>query len=200
MAKQNTTVFILLGLLNHEELSGYDIKKKIDLMISRFWDVGYGQIYPTLAKLVQEGFVTKRIAGEGESKGPERHIYAITESGKEALLEWLNTESQKEYTRYEILVKLFFGSALPAENNLRLIEEFKVNQQEHVKMMSWFKGNLERVLDEDEDHFYFYLTLLFGERIYNAYLEWADEASGLLKQRMEKKEAAEGIHTKPTDN
>jgi DNA-binding PadR family transcriptional regulator len=183
-------MYILLGLLNHEEQSGYDIKKRIDLMISRFWDVGYGQIYPTLARLVQEGLVTKRIAGEGESKGPEKHIYAITESGKEALLVWLKTESQKEYTRYEILVKLFFGSSLPAENNLRLIEEFRSKQVENVQMMSGFKGNLERVLEEDEDHFYFYLTLLFGERIYNAYLDWADEAAGLMKQRMEKAAAS----------
>lgn len=193
MAKPNTTMYILLGLLNHEEQSGYDLKKRIDLMISRFWDVGYGQIYPTLARLVQEGLVTKRIAGEGESKGPEKHIYAITESGKEALLEWLKTESQKEYTRYEILVKLFFGSSLPAENHLRLIEEFRSKQLDNIEMMSGFKSNLERVLEEDEDHFYFYLTLLFGERIYNAYLDWADEATGLLKQRMAKAVEREGL-------
>ena len=48
MAQQNTTAYILLGLLSHEPASGYDLKKKIDLMISQFWEVGYGQLYPTL--------------------------------------------------------------------------------------------------------------------------------------------------------
>ncbi len=70
MAKTNTTIYIILGLLEHEDLSGYDIKKKIDYMISHFWDVGYGQIYPTLKTLEAEGLITKIYSGS--SKGPEK--------------------------------------------------------------------------------------------------------------------------------
>ena len=44
MAKDNTTRYIILGLLNHEPLSGYDMKKQIDIMVSQFWNVGYIQI------------------------------------------------------------------------------------------------------------------------------------------------------------
>ena len=101
MAKANTTAYIILGLLAHEELSGYDIKKKIDSMIRYFWEVGYGQIYPTLKTLEAEGMITKKSAGS--SKGPEKYLYHITDEGRDALKEWLEIPETKEYTRYEIL-------------------------------------------------------------------------------------------------
>ena len=59
MPKENTARYILLGLLSHQPLSGYDIKKRVDLSIQPFWPVGFGQIYPTLAQLEREGLVPR---------------------------------------------------------------------------------------------------------------------------------------------
>ncbi|WP_040949779.1 PadR family transcriptional regulator [Gorillibacterium massiliense] len=178
MAKENTSVYIILGLLNHEDLSGYDIKKRADFMISSFWEIGYGQIYPTLSKLEQEGLVTKRVSEE--TKGPERNLYSITEAGREVLIQWLKLPEQKEYTKYEILLKLFFGQLVPREDSAKRIDAFKARHTENLKMIEMFKGNLERVLGKEQDHLFFYITVLFGERIYKAYLDWADEALKLL--------------------
>ncbi|MGN7761471.1 PadR family transcriptional regulator [Paenibacillus sp. 22594] len=183
MPKENTTVYIILGLLNHEDLSGYDIKKKIDVMISGFWEVGYGQIYPTLAKLVTEELVLKH-KGAG-SKGPEKNIYSITDKGRGLLKEWVMLPEQKEYTKYEILLKLFFGSLVPDESNLARIEDFKERHTQSLQQIQMFKGNLERVLHTEKDHLYFYLTVLFGEHVYKAYLDWAEEAKELLAGKPE---------------
>ncbi|NGZ76867.1 hypothetical protein [Saccharibacillus alkalitolerans] len=62
------------------------------------------------------------------------------------------------------------------------IEKFRERQQEQLRMMQAFKGNLEQVLESDRDHMHFYLTVLFGEKMYRAYTEWADEAAELLRQ------------------
>ena len=48
--------------------------------------------------------------------------------------------------------------------------------------MEAFKSNLGRVLGDSPDHLYYYLTVLFGEQIYKAYLAWADEALQLLAE------------------
>lgn len=184
MAKENTTVYIILGLLNHEDLSGYDIKKRTDYMISSFWEIGYGQIYPTLGKLEKDGLVTKRISEE--TKGPERNLYSITETGREVLTEWLKLPEQKEYTKYEILLKLFFGNLVPMEDSTKRIDAFRVRHVENLKVIEMFKANLERVLGEEQDHLFYYITVLFGERIYKAYLEWADEALKLLEEAKER--------------
>lgn len=186
MPKKNNTIYIILGLLNHEELSGYDIKKRIDDMISHFWEVGYGQIYPTLKTMEAKGLVFRK--PDGNYRGPERNLYSITEEGKKVLKEWLVLPEDKEYVKYEILLKLFFGSMVTVEDNIERIETFKERQLQSVKILEIFEANLKQVMQEDEDHLYYYLTVLFGEQIYKAYIEWAKQAVKVLKEVQENKQ------------
>jgi DNA-binding PadR family transcriptional regulator len=185
MSKENTTMFVILGLLTHEDMTGYDIKKRINASISNFWDAGYGQIYPSLKSLEKEGFVTRTAGGSG--KGPERFVYSIAEPGRKKLLQWLKTANEKEYVRYEILLKLFFGSMLPARENIGKIEEFRNQSRQKLKLMELFSEDLQSVLEESKDHSYYYLTVLFGKYVYKAYLDWADEAIGILGKGEEEK-------------
>ena len=180
MAKENVTEYIILGLLTHEDLSGYDIKKKIDTSIINFWEVGYGQIYPTLKSLQRGGNITG--ASAQSAIGPDRIVYTITDAGLKKLSTWLGFPEHKENVKYEILLKIFFGNLLPREDTLNRIEAFKKSHLVKNQLMTAYKENLESVLSNDDDHLYFYLTVLFGEHIYQAYLDWADEAIALLKE------------------
>lgn len=180
MPKENTTIYAILGLLNHEDMTGYDIKKKIKISINNFWDAGYGQIYPTLKILEKEGNVTKY--SEKSGKGPERIVYSITNTGKNKLTEWLLNPSDKEYVKYEILLKLFFGSLLPVDENIRRITVFREKNIKILNTMEMYKTSLNKILSENVDHYYFYLTVLFGQHLYKAYLDWADEAISILEK------------------
>lgn len=179
MAKENTTIYIILGLLTHENMSGYDIKKKIDTSISNFWDVGYGQIYPTLKVLETDGLIEKR--NDTLSKGPEKITYSITDSGRNELMKWLSLPAKKEYVKYEILLKIFFGSLLPETENIKKVMEFRENKLKDLNLFKLFEQSLKDVLTEDKAHYYYYLTALFGEYISKAYIDWADEAVTLLE-------------------
>lgn len=183
MAKENTTIFIILGLLTHEDMTGYDIKKRIDTVITNFWNAGYGQIYPTLKTLEQDGLVTKKTVEA--AKGTNKIIYSITEAGRKRLVEWLSNHEEKEYLKYEILLKIFFGNTLSKDENMQRILEFRSRNFKKLEQIDLFKQSLHEVLDESDDHFYYYLTVLFGEHIYKAYMNWADEAVMLLKKRKE---------------
>ena len=186
MAKDNTTRYILLGLLSHEPMSGYDMKKRIDGTINQFWSVGYGQIYPTLSGLEEEGFITKVMSET--SKGPTRNVYAITGSGREHLKNWLLLPEEKEYTRYEILLKLFFGGKLDPADNMQRIEIFRRRYEQDLNMLNLFAENLKHVMDQDPDHLNYYITVRFGQYVYKAYLDWAQEAIGMLGAKQEKSE------------
>lgn len=179
MAKENTTIYIILGLLSHGDMSGYDIKKRIDLSINNFWDAGYGQIYPTLKVLEKEELVTKK--SDPGAKGPERIVYSMTDKGRDRLVEWLSKREDKEYVKYEILLKLFFGSLLSETDNIKRIEEFKKSKSGYLRSLQFVKQDLARVLEQDKTHYYYYLTALFGEHICKAYIDWADEAVALLR-------------------
>lgn len=76
---------VILGLLSHEELTGYEIKKRMDTALKYFWGASYGSIYPTLAGLVERGLANKREAGENKRN---KIIYTITEEGRRYLKEW----------------------------------------------------------------------------------------------------------------
>ena len=51
MAKDRKIDMVILGLLAHEDLTGYDIKKQIDGAISFFWKGSFGSIYPALSDM-----------------------------------------------------------------------------------------------------------------------------------------------------
>ncbi len=186
MAKDNTTRYILLGLLSHEPMSGYDMKKRIDGTINQFWSVGYGQIYPTLNGLEEEGLIEK-VMSEA-AKGPTRNVYAITESGREHLEKWLLLPEEKEYTRYEILLKLFFGGKLDPVSNMQRIEIFRRRFEQDLKMLNLFEEDLKRVMEKDPDHLNYYITVRFGQYVYKAYLDWAQEALHMLGTKQEESE------------
>lgn len=177
MAKDNIAKYIILGILSHEPSSGYEIKKKVEFSISYFWDISYGQIYPVLKKLEEEGLATKEI--ETAEKGPNRKIYTITENGKKELRSWLQQPEKKEN---EILLKIFFGKQLSYEENIEKIKKFSETRSKGIMELEHFEKELFRVLEKDEDHIYFLIVVLFGIYSYKSHLKWSKIASELLKE------------------
>ena len=79
--------YAILGFLNYRPLSGYDLKKVFDNSVRHFWPADQSQIYRTLAKLAEQGYVEQEIV-RGLDR-PDRKEYRITPAGQEALHTWL---------------------------------------------------------------------------------------------------------------
>jgi DNA-binding PadR family transcriptional regulator len=178
MPKKNKTVYAILGLLNHEPLTGYNIKKKLGL-IHYFWDAGFGQIYPTLRELETRELITQQTDTSGTRR--ERKFYAITGPGRKELAGWLAIPAVKENVRYEILLKLFFGGLNSPEVNIRNINEFRNRNQSSLDTLEQFERELKGIITTSPDHLYYWLTVRFGIYVYEAYLKWAEEAIPLIK-------------------
>ena len=121
MAKERKIDMVILGLLSHEDLTGYDIKKRIDGAISFFWKGSFGNIYPALKDMETQGLISKNDTSVG---GRERITYKITEAGEKALKNWLKEEQVENELKYETLLKLFFGASERAEVSVHNIEVF----------------------------------------------------------------------------
>lgn len=181
ISKENTTKYIILGLLTHEEMTGYSIKKRIEYSIKNFWDIGYGQIYPTLKKIESEGLISK--SKEVSSNNNNKIIYKITDTGREELIKWLNSPIVSEYVKYELLLKLFFGNQTSLDKNMERIMDFHNKSEKQLNIMDRSSQSLLETINQSDDHFYYYLTVLFGKHIYQAYIDWAKEAEMLLKNK-----------------
>lgn len=177
MANDKRMDCVILGLLSHESLTGYDIKKRLDTSLRFFWSGSFGSIYPTLNKLVQNAFIQKE---ETLEKGREKIIYSITESGRDFLVEWLKQPVQKDELRYETLLKLFFGGELGKEGSLEHIHRFEEKIKMDLQTLQFFENNLRRVQAEDDDHKYYLATVLFGIETYNGYLRWCQQVREIL--------------------
>ena len=88
-----TTSHALLGMLSLGAGSGYDLKKRIEGSIAHFWSESYGQIYPMLSRLADEGLAER--THERQQGKPDRQVYAITARGREELARWLATPARQ---------------------------------------------------------------------------------------------------------
>ena len=178
MGKDRKIDTVILGLLAHEELTGYDIKKRIDGAISFFWKGSFGSIYPALNDMEKQGLVKKKADKSGAR---EKIVYKITKKGTEALEVWLSEETASNELKYETLLKLYFGGAAGKAVTLKNIDIFEAQVKESIAVLEFYKENLEKVLDE-EAHRYYYLTLTFGLDTYEAYLKWCKKARKFLSE------------------
>lgn len=179
MPKLNRTKQAILGFLTWCPMSGYDIKKAIEDSTSNFWSESYGQIYPILKRLAQEGLVTQSsLTTQG---GRDRHVYAITETGQAELRRWLSEPTEPHVVRNELLLKLFFGSQVSAETNIRQIERFREAQQQDLERYAKIRTTLTTQQKNSSDSAYWLMALRFGEGQKQAMLTWCDETLAELQ-------------------
>ena len=80
------TRHVLLGLLDIQPMSGYDIRRNLRISLDSLWAASYGQIYPALHKLADEGLVRAVKEATGSR---ERIVYHLTPAGKQVFKDWL---------------------------------------------------------------------------------------------------------------
>jgi len=180
MGIENKMNQVILGLLSHENLTGYEMKKRIDSSLRYFWKGSFGSIYPALSSLEEKGLISK-VADEDNGSKRERIVYSITESGRNYLIKWLEESKTSNSLNYEMLLKLFFGGAVDNAISIETITEFEDEISGELSVLKTYKDNLSKVLDQ-RDHVFFYLTVSFGVETYEAYLRWCDEAKSILKK------------------
>jgi DNA-binding PadR family transcriptional regulator len=78
---------VLLGLLSEQPRTGYELERSLREELDSIWKAEFSQIYPVLARLRRAGFVFLRVLGP--RRGPRRHLYRITASGRRELRRWV---------------------------------------------------------------------------------------------------------------
>ena len=108
-------------------MSGYDIKKLVDVGLSHFWNENYGQIYPTLESLVKDRLATRK--EDRTSSKRMRIVYTITRKGQQVFRDWLAEPTGTPTVRNELQLKFFLSCSLPTAESVRLIKEYQTQQQ-----------------------------------------------------------------------
>lgn len=176
----------LLGLLNDDPQTGYELMKVFNNSLQFFWSVQTSQIYRDLASLENSGCLTSR--KEEQSGKPDKKIYYITEKGKEKFQLWLNEYdfSKSLKTRSTMLMKIFFSNNGDKEKLIKSLKEYiNVNNQflsEYKEVADYIK-NFK--LNDDICHNsrkYWEITLLKGKIESESNIQWALQSLAILKK------------------
>ena len=125
-------------------MSGYDVKKLVEAGLSHFWSESYGQIYPVLNRLVQDGLATCSV--DPKSGGRGRKVYKITKAGRSAFKRWLRQPGDLPRLRDELKLKFFLTSRSDSSESIRLLEEYGEQQRAHLAMLRESEVLLETAL------------------------------------------------------
>ncbi len=171
--------YILLGFLNYQPLTGYELKRAIDESTSHFWHAYHSQIYTSLRKMETDGLVTSTmIEGEGQ---PDRRVYTITPAGQETLQAWLNQPmTEMASVKDELLVRVFFSARRDTE---KVVNELVLQRELHLQKLAVY-GEICQHMDQHNqeldpallrDNAFWQATLRMGMRYEQIYIEWLNE-------------------------
>lgn len=121
---------VILGLLNQESMTGYEIKKIIQNTPFMHWSGNNNQIYKAFVELLDKGFVTKEV--QHHEGSPSKNIYTITNSGINELKDWLISDTEEPAFKKQILIKLAFACQLKRS----ALEKMLASYLDTVKMQA----------------------------------------------------------------
>lgn len=94
---------VVLAVLHRGPAHGYDVKRDYDAWFPDARPLAFGQVYATLSRLQRDGHVeVVEVRSEG---GPERTVYALTDSGQQHLVRWLREPVTTNGTGADELVR-----------------------------------------------------------------------------------------------
>ncbi|MFP4977815.1 PadR family transcriptional regulator [Paenibacillus sp. CN-4] len=134
---------LILGQLLSGPKHGYEIKKNVQEALGESFEINNNLLYPALRRFQDMGAMTKEVE-KAEGK-PDRHIYLLTETGKEIFKELIRDFPQRAaVNQLEFLVRVALFDRLEFDLQIDILN----------KRLS--------VLEEELEHYH---------RIDNAHLE-----------------------------
>jgi PadR family transcriptional regulator AphA len=179
--------YALLGFLNYQPRTGYDLKQVMDQSIQPFWQAKQSQIYRTLKALEADGLVTSHV--EEQESRPDRRVYAITDAGRDALAAWLR-EPVTELSLHKdpLLLKVFFAAGM---DKAALLSLLRVQREMRRQQAATYADETRAVIAEyasapglADDARLWEATLRFGEQFEAMYIRWLDETIALIEKEL----------------
>lgn len=138
--------YLLLGMIEVMPRSGYDLHKAFAHVISQIWSAEQRQVYHALHHLHEVGWV--RVETVEQEGVPDKKIYFITEAGRGALLEWIQTPLPPQPYRLDWLGQLFYGHLVEPKAILPILEEQRRHSAEILRDLPRHIADLKAVLQQ----------------------------------------------------
>lgn len=166
----------ILGLINYQDMTGYEIMGVFQDSLNYFWDAKTSQIYRELQKLEQKNLICKTVIPQ--SGKPDKNVYSITETGRMELLRWLANGDLGLRVKTPILMKVFFLGERSTEENIQYFKSVKECCEQFLKSLESVPQYIDTYGDrigQQDKELYWQMTVEYGWRSTKMQIEWAQD-------------------------
>ncbi|MER5636773.1 PadR family transcriptional regulator [Kitasatospora sp. NPDC002227] len=129
---------ILVSLLEQPG-SGYELARRFDRSIGRFWTATHQQIYRVLRRMEADGWIAaEAVAQDGR---PDKKVYEAAGPGRAALAAWLREPVEPETVRHELAVRI---RAAAFDDPAALIPEVERHRAGHAALLARYLSGEQR--------------------------------------------------------
>ena len=173
----------ILGFLEYQPMTGYDLKKYVDQSIAHFWSATQSHIYKALENLEKDGMVESQIIQQVGR--PNRKQYQITDAGRSELRYWVSTPLPLEVHREAWLIQVFFAHSITNEELVNLFEKRIETMRECRSRVHVAQENIDENYKQvgiERLRELWQLTLDYGVDYYNSEIVWLEKTLDRIRE------------------
>lgn len=173
--------FAILGFLNYQPFTGYDLKKIFDNSVHHFWTADQSQIYRTLTRLTQQGLAQVQLVEQVDR--PDRKVYSITPAGRTAFIASLLKPLPEDRHRSPFVFAMLFADLLPTSRVSGMLDSYIAQVEEKLAHL-----NSQPAASQSKGEQF---VSGFGRAVYVAILDFLRAHRAEVEQQHQRPEAAE---------
>jgi PadR family transcriptional regulator, regulatory protein AphA len=158
----------LLGALADRPRTGYALLRHFEQSLAYAWPASHSQIYPELARLLEDGLIEQTGSGARNSK-----TYALTDAGLAEIRHWLQTTTPERRVRNDAALRTFFLWLLEPED---AVAQLQRERDYSAAMLAEFRRIGQEPTGRNRKAQTFRIALEGGIRYAESRLEWLDWA------------------------
>jgi DNA-binding PadR family transcriptional regulator len=151
-SKGATLELAVLGLLHESPLHGYELRKRLNLLLGWTRLLSYGSLYPALKRMLRSGWITEVVATSTSISRRQRIVYQITPAGTEFFTSEITEAGPAAWEDESFNMRFAFFSRTDAGVRMRILEGRRSRLQERLDRARSTHGGSDRYVTELQRH------------------------------------------------
>jgi DNA-binding PadR family transcriptional regulator len=136
----------VLGLLHESPLHGYELRKRLNILLGWGRLLSYGSLYPALKKMLREGWIAEELGTVPVGRRP-RIVYKITDRGDEEFTRLMSEVGPTAWEDDNFDIRFAFFSRTDMDTRMRVLEGRRTRLQERLDRVQSQLSRTQRQVD-----------------------------------------------------
>jgi DNA-binding PadR family transcriptional regulator len=145
--RAETIELAVLGLLHEGPMHGYELRKRLNLMLGWGRVLSYGSLYPTLKKMLRGQLIEETGTTSAPVSRRPRIVYQVTEAGTREFERLMSEVGPTAWEDDNFDIRFAFFSSTDMEIRLRVLEGRRTRLQERLDRIQRELNMTEKEVD-----------------------------------------------------